>query len=147
MCCTHLVWKQKHKFQHSNHTNHYYKMQLQLNMSSVVAGNPYCLNPNSTNSSVQQNLRLDYILTHDPPHPCCNRVRCISRLELKSHSRHETGGNSGPKTVQFVVYRGGGGGVDHCQVNLTLKHSVGIIPVYIYYLTHATAGSTTHITK
>ena len=33
----------------------------------------YCRNPNSTNSSVQQSLRLDYILTprsthHPPPH-------------------------------------------------------------------------------
>ena len=62
---------------------------------------------------------------------CCNRGTCISRMELKSHSRYETGANSGPKAVHIVVYRGAGGGVDHCQVNLTLKHSVGIIPVYI----------------
>ena len=41
----------------------------------------YCQNPNSTNSSIQQSLRLDYILTpssthhHPPTHPpqtlCC----------------------------------------------------------------------------
>ena len=28
-----------------------------------------CQNPNSTNSSIQQSLRLNYILTCGPPHP------------------------------------------------------------------------------
>ena len=59
-------------------------------------------------------------------------VRCTTRLELNPTVENETGGNSGPDTVQYVMDRGDGGRVGHCQVNHTLTHSVGIILVYIF---------------
>ena len=36
----------------------------------------YCQSPNSTNSSIQQSLRLDYILTSDP-RPTTTQTLCV----------------------------------------------------------------------
>ena len=43
----------------------------------------YCQNPNSTNSSVQQSLRLDYILTErsTPPTPTTQTQLVYSKLD------------------------------------------------------------------
>ena len=55
-----------------------------LSVSSLLPNskcNFYCLNPNSTNSSVQQNLRLDYILTPSSTHPPQSQL-VYSKLDI-----------------------------------------------------------------
>jgi hypothetical protein len=51
----------------------------------------YCLNPNSTNSSVQQNLRLDYILTerstHHPPPTTTNYLLLLLTAKASQAGR------------------------------------------------------------
>ena len=48
----------------------------------------YCQNPNSTNSSIEQNLRLDYILTpcRDPPHT----ISLLLLLTAPASQAHQT---------------------------------------------------------
>ena len=65
--------------------------QLEFGVTWLIGRNPpnpphrnwrICLNPNSTNSSVQQSLRLDYILTCDPPKPPPTQTQLVySKLD------------------------------------------------------------------
>jgi hypothetical protein len=50
--------------------------------AKVMPGWLYCLNPNSANSSVQQNLRLDYILTQLSTPPTTTTTNSLLLLLL-----------------------------------------------------------------